>query len=72
MWTTTNDCNRIFTHAFSQSSSKPHGKNGLARTDTTSRFDAACVGLLQMLGIGSLIAAFVVAAIGACAALQRQ
>ncbi|MGB8478556.1 MAG: hypothetical protein WCE63_06915, partial [Acidobacteriaceae bacterium] len=32
--TTINDWNGIFTHAFSQSSSKPHGKNGLARRDT--------------------------------------
>jgi putative transposase len=26
--------NRMFTHPFSESSSKPHGKNGLARRDT--------------------------------------
>src|SRR5665213_1094237 len=32
--TTINDWNGIFTHAFSESSSKPHGKNGLARRDT--------------------------------------
>src|ERR1019366_2608811 len=35
--TTINDWNGTFTHAFSESSSKPHGKNGLARRDTLVR-----------------------------------
>jgi hypothetical protein len=29
--------NRMFTHALSESSSKPYGKNGLARRDTKNK-----------------------------------